>query len=47
MYQNQMLFRNLYDKVLSLEFELWDLQRGFASEVDGKILQVEAIFIKK
>ena len=47
MYQNQMLFRNLYDKVLSLEFELWDLQRGFGSEVDGKILQVEAIFVKK
>ena len=46
LYQNQILFRDLYDKVLNLGFELWDLHRGWAG-TDGKVLQVEAIFFKK
>ena len=46
LYQDQILFRDLYDKILNLGFELWDLQRGWAG-TDGKILQVDAIFFKK
>ena len=47
LYKDQILFDKLYKMIVNLNFELWDLRRGFSNPKSGKILQLDAIFFKK
>ena len=47
LYKEQVLFDELYKIITNLNFELWDIKRGYSDSKSGKILQLEAIFIKK
>lgn len=46
LYENQMIFEELYSLVKSKGFELWDFRRGFCDNKSGKVLQVDGLFFK-
>lgn len=46
LYENQIIFEELYSLVKSKGFELWDFQRGFCDNRTGKVLQIDGIFFK-
>jgi len=46
LYENQIIFEDLYKKIKKIGYELWDFQRGFSDENSGKILQLDGIFFK-
>jgi len=46
LYKGQVLFDELYKIITNLNFELWDIKRGYSDSKSGKILQLEAIFKK-
>ena len=47
LYKDQILFEELYKKIVNLNFDLWDIKRGFSNPKSGKVLQFDAIFFKK
>jgi len=47
LYKGQILFEELYKKIVNLNFDLWDIKRGFSNPETGKVLQFDAIFFKK
>lgn len=47
LYTNEFLFRDLLDHMQSLNFELYQLIPGLVDNRDGRLLQVDGIFIKK
>ena len=46
MYKKQILFKEMFDIVENLGFELWDIERTFVNKKTGKILQIDCIFFK-
>jgi len=46
LYENQMIFEELYALIKNKGFELWDLRRGFCDNKNGKVLQLDGIFFK-
>jgi FkbM family methyltransferase len=46
LYEDQMIFEDLYKKIKDKGYELWDFRRGFADTVNGKLLQLDGIFFK-
>ena len=46
MYEGQLLFSKFYENIENLDFELWDIKRTFSNPETGKILQIDAIFLK-
>ena len=47
MYEGQLLFNRLFEKIENLDFEIWDIERTFSNPNTGKILQIDAILFKK
>jgi len=47
LYKEQILFEELYKKIVNLNFDLWDIRRGFSNPTSGRVLQFDAIFFKK
>lgn len=46
LYEDQILFEDLYKKIKDKGYELWDFRRGFADTKNGKLLQLDGIFFK-
>lgn len=47
LYENEMLFREMLDYVYELGFELFSLENGFANPENGRLLQVDGIFVNR
>jgi hypothetical protein len=47
LYEGQLLFPELLDRVLGLGFELWSIEPGFVEPATGRLLQLDAIFFRK
>jgi FkbM family methyltransferase len=47
LYLGQPSFTRLVDYVLDLGFELWNLYPGFSSPTTGRLLQLDAVFLRK
>jgi hypothetical protein len=46
LYEDQILFEDLYKKIKDKGYELWDFRRGFTDAKNGKLLQLDGIFFK-
>ena len=46
LYENQMIFEDLYKKIKTQGYELWDFRRGFSNVKNGRIFQMDGIFFK-
>ena len=47
LYEGQLLWRGLVDRLESEGFTLWALQKGYTDPRDGRSLQVDAIFFRE
>ncbi len=47
LYEGQLLFKEMMDKLIALGYELYALQSGFTDNQSGRLLQVDGIFIKR
>jgi FkbM family methyltransferase len=47
LYAGQPLFNEIVAFLLSLNFELWDIEKGFTDKETGRLLQFDAVFIRK
>lgn len=47
LYEGQLLFREMIDKLIALGYELYALQSGFTDNQSGRLLQADGIFIKR
>ena len=46
LYQGQLLWKPMFNRLESLGFELWGIDAGFVNPNSGKMLQFDALFIK-
>lgn len=46
LYENQVLFRDIYDRVVSKGFELYGIQPAFVNKETGRVLQADAVFFR-
>jgi len=46
LYENQLIFEDLYKKIKDNGYELWDFKRGFSDNSSGKMQQIDGIFFK-
>ena len=46
LYEGQVLFRELYDRIISNGFELHGIQPAFVNKETGRVLQVDATFFR-
>lgn len=47
LYDDQILFKQLYEKILSCGFELYGIQPAFVNKETGRVLQVDATFFRE
>jgi FkbM family methyltransferase len=47
LYQGQVLWRELCDEIISLGFEVFDIQPGFADPKTGRLLQLDGLFTRR
>ena len=45
LYENQKLYKEMFNKIQSLGFTMWSIRSGFTNGYNGKTLQVDAIFV--
>ena len=46
LYDGQVLFRELYDRIINSGFELYGIQPAFVNKETGRVLQVDATFFR-
>ena len=46
LYENQIIFEELYFLIKSKGFALWDFRRGFCDNKNGNVLQLDGIFFR-
>jgi len=47
LYEGQILWKELIEKINKMGFELWQIEPGFSDFSSGKMLQIDAIFFRK
>jgi len=47
LYQGQILWKEIINRLEGLGFVLWSIQQGFTDPRDGRSLQIDAIFLKQ
>jgi FkbM family methyltransferase len=47
LYEGQLLFPELLDRLLGSGFELWSIEPGFVEPATGRLLQLDAIFFRR
>lgn len=45
LYENQLLYKEMIEKIESFGFTMWSIRSGFTNRINGRTLQVDAIFI--
>lgn len=46
LYEEQVLFRELFDSLISSGFEPWNLVPGFTDQRTGRLLQIDGVFMR-
>ena len=46
LYESQRLWMDMIQRLESVGFTLWAIQKGFTDSRDGRILQIDAIFFR-
>jgi len=47
LYENQLLYKDMIEKIESYGFTMWSIRSGFTNRDNGRTLQVDAIFLNR